>query len=262
MEDNFLEPANLFWTGGWDSTFRLLQLVIDEKRVVQTYYLIDANRKSTINEIATILKIKKKLVIDYPHTIKLLLPTQFHEISSIKPNIDISNSYKDISNRIHLGSQYDWLARFCDERNIHGMELSLIKGGITYNLISSSILVESRKNSHYSDLENDTIYRLFHYFSFPTLNLSKLDIKKISEEKNWMKIMDMTWFCHKPRAGHIPCGKCRPCRIVIEQGMEYRIPIRVRLANRFRLDIAEDWLHRKTKSFRKRLHSLFFKGKM
>lgn len=255
-------PVNLLWTGGWDSTFRLLQLLLDEIRVVQTYYLIDANRKSTINEIATILKIKKVLISDYPHTSVLLLPTIFHEISSIKPNGDISNSYTEISSKIHLGSQYDWLARFCDEQNIDGMELSLIKGGITSNLISSSSLVDIQKNGDVSDLENDIIHRLFHYFSFPILNLSKLDIKNISEEKKWMKIMNMTWFCHKPRAGQIPCGRCRPCRIAVEQGMSYRIPLRVRLINQFKLDNAEVWFCRMSKTLRKVLRSLLSEGKL
>ncbi len=31
----------LLWTGGWDSTFRLLHLVIVEGHAVQPYYMID-----------------------------------------------------------------------------------------------------------------------------------------------------------------------------------------------------------------------------
>ena len=44
------EPINLFWTGGWDSTFRLLQLIIVFRKRVQPYYIIDTTRKSVQNE--------------------------------------------------------------------------------------------------------------------------------------------------------------------------------------------------------------------
>lgn len=34
----------LLWTGGWDSTFRLLSLLLGEQREVQPYYIIDSLR--------------------------------------------------------------------------------------------------------------------------------------------------------------------------------------------------------------------------
>src|SRR5690606_13578695 len=34
-------PVNLLWTGGWDSTFRLLSLVVQQHRCVQPYYVLD-----------------------------------------------------------------------------------------------------------------------------------------------------------------------------------------------------------------------------
>ena len=32
----------LLWTGGWDSTFRLLSLLLREQREVQPYYILDS----------------------------------------------------------------------------------------------------------------------------------------------------------------------------------------------------------------------------
>ena len=46
------KPINLFWTGGWDSTYRLLYLLIVEKKYVQPYYIIDLTRKSEFIEKA------------------------------------------------------------------------------------------------------------------------------------------------------------------------------------------------------------------
>jgi len=47
-----LERINIFWTGGWDSTFRMLQLA-EKQVIIQPYYLKD-NRKSEELELNTI----------------------------------------------------------------------------------------------------------------------------------------------------------------------------------------------------------------
>ena len=39
----------VLWTGGWDSTFRVLYLVLVEKCQVQTYYIIDPFRWSLVH---------------------------------------------------------------------------------------------------------------------------------------------------------------------------------------------------------------------
>jgi len=41
---NDAAPVALLWTGGWDSTFRLLTLLLVERRVVQSYYIVDRPR--------------------------------------------------------------------------------------------------------------------------------------------------------------------------------------------------------------------------
>ena len=50
--------AHLFWTGGWDSTFRLLQLLLEENKIVQTHYVI-RSEQSTGQEIDTMIFNKK-----------------------------------------------------------------------------------------------------------------------------------------------------------------------------------------------------------
>jgi hypothetical protein len=39
--------VNLLWSGGWDSTFRLLELILVRRRPVKPYYVIDSQRMST-----------------------------------------------------------------------------------------------------------------------------------------------------------------------------------------------------------------------
>ena len=50
----------VLWTGGWDSTFRILQLQkkkSEEKIIIQPIYVSDDSRKSEIKEIEAIKKI-------------------------------------------------------------------------------------------------------------------------------------------------------------------------------------------------------------
>lgn len=42
------EPRPIFMTGGWDSIFRLLQLLLIDKRAVQPVYILDPERWSVI----------------------------------------------------------------------------------------------------------------------------------------------------------------------------------------------------------------------
>lgn len=51
----------ILWTGGWDSTFRVLDLVLNKKKNIQPYYILDERRASTEIEIATMEKIKEMM---------------------------------------------------------------------------------------------------------------------------------------------------------------------------------------------------------
>ena len=70
------ESVNLLWTGGWDSTFRLLSLSLLHQRPVQPYYIITWDRPSTGAEIQTMCDIKRLLFKKHPETKSLLRPTR------------------------------------------------------------------------------------------------------------------------------------------------------------------------------------------
>ena len=222
--------TNLYWTGGWDSTFRLLQLLLQANLPVQTYYLIDRNRPSAPVEIKSIQKISARLFKRYPVTRGLLLPTRFTEISSIKPSERITRAHREILKSKHLGEQYEWLARFCAQNQIFDMELSIVDDGAFHHFISNLSDPISSANAVESEPNKSDLFELFQFYTFPLINLSKLQMQQIAEERGWMELMRLTWFCHNPILGRIPCGKCRPCEIALEEGMGWRIPALVRMA--------------------------------
>lgn len=117
MEKRNIEPKNninLLWTGGWDSTFQLLQLLLKYKSQVSPYYLIDANRSSTGKEILTMKEIKEYLFTEYPHTKSLLDSIQYINVEDIPLDENITNAYNSILKDDQLGIQYEWLARLCE----------------------------------------------------------------------------------------------------------------------------------------------------
>ncbi len=52
------EPVHVLWSGGWESTYRVLDLVFTEQAVVQPHYIVDINRPSSLHELRTMASIK------------------------------------------------------------------------------------------------------------------------------------------------------------------------------------------------------------
>lgn len=223
MDKNF-EIINIFWTGGWDSTFRLLQVLLIEGKTVQPYYILDFGRSSLATERQRMDLIREKVVRKFPNVEDRFLSTRFFHCQDIKTNQRISESYQSIAGRIHLGTQFEWLARFCCEHGLSKMELCIESGGT--NRINQELIEKFQQNSFELDdrFSHTDIYEVFQYFTFPLIHTTKRDMYHIACKNDFADLMNLTWFCHTPVNGR-PCGVCNPCRSVIHDGLGYRIPI-------------------------------------
>jgi len=220
---------HLFWTGGWDSTFRLLDLVLIKNTAVQPYYVIDTQRRSFPLEIKAMANIKAAILDRKPKTSELLLPTNFTRLDDIPPNRRITEQYVRLSNIGHLGGQYEWLPRFADAANLHDLELCTVRGtGFAFNMLKPNVVRESDGGTDYyrlkANLANPDL-ALFKYFRFPVFNLSKSDIRNLAIKNGLEDIMQQTWFCHSPLKNGSPCGNCTPCNVTIQGGFAGRFPL-------------------------------------
>ncbi|VAX25456.1 hypothetical protein MNBD_IGNAVI01-449 [hydrothermal vent metagenome] len=234
------DNVNLFWTGGWDSTFQLLKLLLVYRLPVTPYYIIDPERRSTGREIKVMKDIKVTILNKYPETKELLYPTKYFSMTDIAPDLEISNAFNAIKKEKHIGNQYNWLARFCKEQHISDVQVSLELHPTqdTRHFDVEPMLMESSVGEqtilHIDPKFKDTDeYTLFRYFSFPVIRTTKLQMSEFANEKGWKEIMGMTWFCHTPTHNNKPCGKCIPCRRAIEEGMGWRIPLDRRIVSYF-----------------------------
>ncbi|MEL1241955.1 7-cyano-7-deazaguanine synthase [Flavobacterium flavipallidum] len=219
------KPILLLWTSGWDSTFRLLQIIFIEKKTVQPIYIIDKNRKSLSNELNAIENIKNKIKTEFPTAYQLIQPIWLIEKEEINISKEITTSTDYINANVRMGSQYSWLAQFCNNSNLENVEIGIDKN--TDSLSFTHFLTVNYILTNYKDSNNKELYTkldtLFKYFSFPIYSLSKSEMHILAKKYNWEAIMQMTWFCHKPK-NNTPCGKCVPCIAVIKKGLGYRIP--------------------------------------
>ena len=232
------QPINLLWTGGWDSTFRFLQIVLDYKYPVQPYYIIDTSRGSTLIEIDTRNEIIKKVIDRYPFAKELILPTHFSSLAEVVTSPDISDKFQVLKNEMHIGSQYGWLPMFAGQHGLYDLELSLEKSDRVTHFNDMDLYepVQNHPAGHVyqikrslSDEHPKSIYK---YFRFPLLDFTKIDMRKHSKRRGYFDILNLSWFCFTPIKGK-PCGLCNPCRTAVQEGMDHRLPSESLLRNKY-----------------------------
>ena len=220
--------VEIFWTGGWDSSYRILCL--SQKEVtIQPYYLGD-KRQSELNELTAIEKIKDSL-LKLETTKCTFLPLKIYQSDAVEEDLAITASY--IKLKAIMGSQYDWLARFAKKHN--GIELCIHKDDKAFTAIKQLgevKYVENEKVGGYYvvDEKNSTkdIINLFGNLRLPILEETKLSMREKAEHMGCAYILDMSWFCYFPR-NNKPCGTCKPCIYSMEEGMAYRFSFAARL---------------------------------
>lgn len=211
--------THLFWTGGWDSTFRLMQLLFEEKAEVQPHYII-ADGQTAAKEIVTMNKIRQHLYDQHPETRELLKPIIFFDKRRIDPCEEIYNAYMETKKKHPILLEYETFARYCRQIGADFVELSVLKNE-TIDF----------------DLANKVI---FSHFSYPLLGYSKKEMALYSKEAGWEQIMMMTWFCRRPVKGK-PCGFCGPCSDVVLAGFSGRLPIKARIIAKAQLPLRVIW---------------------
>lgn len=227
--------VDVLWTGGWDSTFRVLSLVLTEKASVQPHYIIDLERPSSLRELAAIAGIRKSLALFNSRAGQRIKPTTITCITDIPADPGITQSYQRLKARAHLGSQYDWLARYARFRQLSQLELSVHVDDKAYFFLEGRVAPAQAGQwaLNTADVLANEDLHIFANFRFPLLLLTKEQMRQRAMEQGFITLLEKTWFCFTPRAGQ-PCGLCNPCCYSIEEGMSYRLPRISRLRYRLR----------------------------
>jgi len=215
----------VLWTGGLDSSYRMVQLSRREVWV-QPYYLSD-DRRSEQQELNSIAEITRDIQ-DHHDTVCRILPLMTSRVEDIGPDKRITGAYRRLRRATGIGSQYDWLARFA--KSIAALELCVEKAESSKALKcilkygALRLQYDTSNDPYYvidEDRSSDDLIRVFGPFRYPIIDKTKLDIIEAFKRLGFEQTMHKTWFCYTPIDGK-PCGVCSPCKSAIEEGLRFR----------------------------------------
>ncbi len=217
--------VNVLWTGGWDSTFRVLSLISDHDCFVQPHYIIDRERWSWKTELATIDRIIERCAQpDHVFKGRLLRP-KVEERDAIADDPEMTAKFQELLSRDHLGSQGEWLTRFVKQKGLRGLQLCIHRNDATRSFLAGQVREKPGfPTSVYVLAEDvDPALSIFEDLEFPLLDLTKQEMREIATRKGFLDILELSWFCHRPLRGPATCGTCTPCSDAIAQGMGHRV---------------------------------------
>lgn len=215
--------VSIFWTGGYDSTFRIVQLSRCNADI-QPIYISD-NRKCEANELKAIEDITRMLK-EHPGTIATFRPLKFVSKAERENDKEFNEAYLRISSKDYVGSQYVWLGCYAQKND--GIEMSIHRDDKAINIIQKygrlkKVTDEVIGDYYVIDEHNSPadIVKLWGFLRFPLVDYTKLQMKEFYNREGYDEIANATWFCHTPRNGK-PCGTCAPCRYTINEGLKER----------------------------------------
>ena len=217
--------VNVLWTGGWDSTFRVLSLITTHDCRVQPYYVVDRDRPSWRLELATMARIAEGCRQGLVGAKGEILDLVQVEKDSIEPDAEISENFGRLKARGHIGSQYEWLACFGKSAGIESLEICIHKDMRDGFFLAGQMVERSRwpTATFVIDPGSDPALSMFRHFRFPLFGITKREMQRDAEAQGFLDLMRATWFCHHPWRNRTPCGLCVPCQCTVEEGMGWRL---------------------------------------
>ena len=222
--------VHILWTGGLDSTYRMVELS-REKCVIQPHYVI-VDRKNIKNELKAIHEITTILNND-KRTIAEIRPVETFSKYDLVEYPDIQSAWEMLHEKKNFKSkQYPLLTRYARQKKLKlEMGIQFSKGGTVAKVIDESYLVDCPDDDEVMmiDPEKGSIewasYTLFQDFRFPKSLYHKTKREEIEELKRlgYDKVLEKVWTCFTPVLG-MPCGHCFACRSAIYEGAGELIP--------------------------------------
>ena len=108
-----MEPINVLWTGGWDSTYRVLELLFIEKKAVRPHYIVNPNRNSLVNEIRAMNRIRRRVLSDHPGLATDFLPPVLTHYEAIPADGKITGWFNDLAAKTPTATQYQVPCAVC-----------------------------------------------------------------------------------------------------------------------------------------------------
>jgi len=223
------DEVHLLWTGGWDSTYRLLEILAQTQRNIQPHYIVDRERTSWDLEMEAMDRLRSAVAERRPEWAGRVRETWVTERREIVRDAEIERAFATIRAGEYIGQQYCWLARYASMRGVLGLELCIESTDAAGRQIRDKVREVPGSDPPLYELvpavsgRDRAVAKLFGWFRFPLVHRDKKDMEIAIERAGAWPIMAGTWFCHQPVLARYPCGTCRPCVYVVNKGQAWRI---------------------------------------
>jgi hypothetical protein len=232
--NNKKEIYYLYWTGGYDSTFRLCEMLLNEKKIVQPFYVSlaldnDCQTEESCNKVwvrrnrkeekQAMLKIRKELARLYPKSSTRLLPTIYIDTDIDDDSFNQLFNSKFYEDNLWPGKrkkhQYLFLSKFA---YYHKMPIDIGVLGI-HNKSKFAEFLNKNLVAYESGPLKSKNYKIkqpehfMEYLRFPLFGRTKSDLLVKAKKYGYDNILKFTWSCWfpNPNTGK-PCGKCPMCK--------------------------------------------------
>ena len=222
---------HILWTGGLDSTYRVVELSRQEC-VIQPHYIIINGRGTVKNELRAISDINTTLNND-KRTKAKLLPVEIMPMSEVEVYDDILSAWELLHEKKYFNStQYPLLARYARQKNLKmEMGIQFSENGSVADIVDESYLVDCPERDDVLMIdpvkgsEEWASYTMFKDFLFPKSLYHKTKREEVEELKaqGYDKVLKKVWTCFNPVLG-MPCGHCFPCKSAMKEGAGTMIP--------------------------------------
>jgi 7-cyano-7-deazaguanine synthase len=255
LETKLKNPhVNILWTGGFDSSYRMLQLSKYDV-TIQPYYLCD-NRRSEQLELNAISAITSDIQM-HPETKCTILPLISFKVKDIEPDNEITEAFYRLQKLTGIGSQYDWLSRFAKLCNGLEMCLERSESGRAYKCFREYGNMKKNTEGDITycqvDIEkpDPDFLKVFGLFRFPLplFELTKIEILEEYKKLGFAETINKTWFCHTP-VKNKACGVCNPCKSVIKEGLAFRLSEKALARNKTEMKYGDRRWYKKIKDIR------------
>ncbi len=218
------------WTGGYDSTFRVCQLIRAHRRVQPVYLSMDdvddhkyspfrVQRRNKENELRSMRKIRRLLGEMYPQTAGLLLPTLcINQLSGTNEEIQKCASYlhsklgwftrkvNQYERILQVAFQFSEPLEICIEKADDGLSSSIKKRVVG---VGRHCRLSKRLPNKYK------CACIFGMARFPIIHLTKVEMLEIARREGYETVLAQSWSCWTPiivNGKSLPCGQCDMCR--------------------------------------------------
>ena len=225
------KKVHIFWTGGLDSTYRVVELS-RQACVIQPHYIIINGRKTVNNELKAISDITDILNSDKRSKAKIL-PLIKCTKSELEEYSDILSAWELLHKAKRFNStQYPLLAGYARQNKLKlEMGIQFSENGSVAKVVDQSYLIDCPDNDDVMMIDPEkgshewASYTLFQDFRFPKSLYHKTKKEEIDELKRlgYDNVLKMVWTCFRPVLG-MPCGHCFPCKSAIKEGAGMMVP--------------------------------------